>query len=126
MSSVVFTNVWRSVICVDKTRLGKTLHFFSTSSVKRWFEDGTQRIDVDHSKKKKANVIESIEEAPQPPPVDLCCMSGCPRCVFIEYADELMAYCKKTGSNSHSEIKKITKDPNMQMMIRMLMKETDS
>ena len=117
--SVVFLNLLRSTC---KTRQLEHVHFVSTSAAKRWFEDGTKKIDP-NDKSKNDKLAEAEEKPPEPPPADLCCVSGCPRCVFMEYADELMNYCQRTGTNPHTEIKKITKDPNMQMMIRMLMKE---
>jgi len=44
----------------------------------------------------------------------------------MQYADELMEYCNSTGKNAHEEIRKVTKDPNIQMMIKMLMKEQEN
>lgn len=41
------------------------------------------------------------------------------------YADELAEYCRRTGKGAHEELRKVTTDPNMQMMIKMLMKEQD-
>jgi len=62
-------------------------------------------------------------KAPEPPSPDLCCMSGCPKCVFMEYADDLARFCLKTGVSPDDEINKVTKDPNMRMIIKMMLKE---
>ncbi|KAL3118504.1 hypothetical protein niasHT_000269 [Heterodera trifolii] len=35
-----------------------------------------------------------IKQFPTPPSRDLCCGSGCPNCVWIQFADEVMDYVK--------------------------------
>ena len=63
---------------------------------------------------------------PTLPAVDLCCQTGCPNCVFAQFADELMSYCESSGRSPIVEINEITSDPNLRVMIQMLVQEKQS
>lgn len=62
-------------------------------------------------------------EPPTLPSPDLCCRTGCPKCIFIQYTDELMAYCKSSNKDPMDEVKKVTVDPCIRVMIEMLVRE---
>ena len=57
---------------------------------------------------------------PDPPPPELCCMSGCANCVWIEYAKELKAFYNPGESNGliDEALKKI-EDPSFRTFIKM-------
>ncbi|KAI8869544.1 hypothetical protein GQ42DRAFT_115058, partial [Ramicandelaber brevisporus] len=38
-----------------------------------------------------------LPKVPEPPPQDLCCMSGCARCVWDLYNDEITEYEEKVN-----------------------------
>ena len=60
------------------------------------------------------------------PSQDLCCQTGCPKCVFAVFADELIAFCDATGRDPISEVRQATEDPNMRAMIQMLVLEAQA
>ena len=57
---------------------------------------------------------------PDPPPPELCCMSGCANCVWIEYAKELERFSNTGQSNQTIDeaLKKI-EDPSFRMFVTM-------
>ena len=57
---------------------------------------------------------------PDPPPPELCCMSGCTNCVWIEYAKELKEFSNNGESNQTIDeaLKKI-EDPSFRTFIKM-------
>ena len=61
-------------------------------------------------------------KAPDPPPPELCCMSGCANCVWIDYAKELREFSDEeaVGSNQiiNEALKKI-EDPSFRTFIKM-------
>lgn len=65
----------------------------------------------------------SVCRRPALPALDLCCQTGCPKCVFAVFAEELIAYCSVTGRDPMAEVRDITSDPNMRAMIQMLVNE---
>lgn len=58
---------------------------------------------------------------PPEPPTD-CCMSNCPNCVWVQYADELVAYYKDGGAKARKELDRLVTDPTMKMFINMELK----
>ena len=50
-------------------------------------------------------------------------MTGCSNCIFIKYTDDLMDYCSSNKKNPLEEVKKVTSDPNIRVMIEMLVRE---
>lgn len=63
---------------------------------------------------------------PELPSPELCCMTGCPNCIFITYADDLIDYCRAVGKDPKEEVKLVTTDPNIRVMIEMLLREVQS
>ena len=57
---------------------------------------------------------------PDPPPPELCCMSGCANCVWIEYAKELKEF-SNIGESNHTieEALKKIEDPSFRTFIKM-------
>lgn len=67
-----------------------------------------------------------LKEPPTLPSPDLCCKTGCSNCIFIQYTDELMDYCRSENKDPMEEVKKVTSDPNIRVMIDMLIKEENN
>ena len=65
----------------------------------------------------------SFVERPALPALDLCCQTGCPKCVFAVFSEDLIAYCNATGRDPISEVRDITSDPIIRAMIQMLVNE---
>lgn len=65
----------------------------------------------------------SLIQRPTLPAQDLCCQTGCPKCVFAVFAEDLIAYCDATGHDPIAEVRDITSDVNMRAMIQMLVNE---
>ena len=59
---------------------------------------------------------------PKPPPEGLCCGSGCQKCVWYIYAEELIHYYKDNGIElAKKELEKV-KDPNIRAFLLMELK----
>lgn len=64
-------------------------------------------------------------QPPSPPPADLCCQSGCTKCVWVEYCHELVEFYKNDGlERAEQELKYHVKDPSLRMFIKMELKQT--
>lgn len=53
----------------------------------------------------------NIKGIPEPPTT--CCMSGCPNCVWLEYAEKLTDYFKDGGERALKEINTHVTDPSV-------------
>ena len=69
----------------------------------------------------KADSDKVKNKGPPPDPPTTCCMSGCPTCVWIEYAEELAKYYSDGGDQAKKEIAKI-KDPMLKAFLQMELK----
>lgn len=60
---------------------------------------------------------ESKKTAELPEEPTTCCMSGCPNCVWLEYADKLTAYFEDGGEKAIKEINKKVQDSNIKAFL---------
>ncbi|CAH1111273.1 unnamed protein product [Psylliodes chrysocephalus] len=72
----------------------------------------------DNNKKSEDNNKKSTDQQnPFPEAPTNCCMSGCPNCVWVEYAEKLCEYFKDGGEKAIEEIEKKVTDPNMKAFL---------
>lgn len=62
---------------------------------------------------------------PSPPPADLCCRSGCAKCVWLEYCLELVEFYRNDGGveKAQKELENHVHDPSLRMFIMMELKQ---
>lgn len=60
-------------------------------------------------------------KVPKPPPPELCCMSGCANCVWLEYIKELKQFSSTAGESNKliNEALMQIEDPNLRAFIKM-------
>ncbi|XP_035694734.1 uncharacterized protein LOC118428701 [Branchiostoma floridae] len=65
--------------------------------------------------------METPRGALPPLPPDNCCMSGCPNCVWLEHAEELLEHYKDGGEKALEALEQI-EDPSLKMFLKMELK----
>lgn len=75
--------------------------------------------------KNKASKKDDKNGLPEAPTT--CCMSGCPNCVWLDYAEKLSEYFKDGGKRAMEELNEKVSDENIKAFImhewRMRQKE---
>lgn len=88
-------------------------HFLNINfcqSFRRYCDD---KVDTEEQK-------QSEIELPDPPTT--CCMSACPNCVWVEYANQLNEIFRDGGEKSKKIIEEKITDPNMKAYLLMELK----
>lgn len=74
----------------------------------------------------KKDISEEKDDIKLPDPPTTCCMSACPNCVWIEYANELNSIFRDGGGKSAQIIQEKITDPNMKAFLLMELKILNS
>lgn len=91
-------------------------YYCSTTKNKGNSVEGTTKSNEQDVKDKENSKSNSTEEKPSIRPPEeptTCCMSGCPNCVWLEYAEKLTEYYKDGGEKSIKEINEKITDPSI-------------
>lgn len=67
------------------------------------------------SENSNENQKEKVTEYPTEPTT--CCMSGCPNCVWLEYAEKLSIYFQDGGKTAIKEINEKVQDSNVRAFL---------
>ena len=84
----------------------------------------TLRILLTRSPRFYAAFSSKSRSPPEPPPAELCCMSGCANCVWVTYAEELVKFYGE-GKDKAAVMKDVSKhieDPSLREFVKLELK----
>lgn len=91
--------------------LGSNFSLNACKNVCIWQRKCHKNASDEHAKDKKNKPTELPEEP------TTCCMSGCPNCVWLEYAEKLSAYFHDGGERALKVINEKVQDANVRAFL---------
>ena len=73
------------------------------------------------TKESRTEPLKTNLKPPKPPPEGLCCGSGCAKCVWFVYAEELMEHYQDGGTAAMKSLDQVP-DPNIREFLKMELK----
>ncbi|XP_078035750.1 uncharacterized protein LOC144469401 [Augochlora pura] len=103
-----------SVRLITKSRSCKCRQIYSTC--RKCIDSVRDTSDEKTAEKSEVDDSSSTDDLVEP---TNCCMSGCPNCVWIQYAEKLSAKIEKSDVNLQKLIMEKVEDPNMRAYLTM-------